>query len=150
MAIPQLLDSGLLPPGVHSCTLAEAEARFVPDGASEKRRALWESLRAFLAWITPMQCFEAIYLDGSFITDKVEPSDIDCILEVSLTAPFPPEGFQALDQPRVKAQFGLDVYARHPSMQNDFALFFQYVKVRDCHARGLPNGARKGILRITL
>ena len=77
--IPPFDDSGCLPPGVHSATLAEIEARFA--GQSELRRVQMESVR----WMVELAIragAEQIVLNGSFVTDIMEPNDVDCVLLV--------------------------------------------------------------------
>ncbi len=75
--IPALGSEGYLPPGVHVATLDEIGARFGRE--SELRRVQMESLRWLveLAWRTGV---ERIVVNGSFVTDKLEPNDVDCVL----------------------------------------------------------------------
>jgi hypothetical protein len=75
--IPPFDDSGCLPPGVHSATLDEVDARF--GQASERRRVQMESLR----WMVDLALragVARIILNGSFVTDIMEPNDVDCVL----------------------------------------------------------------------
>lgn len=72
-------DSGFLPPGVHPATLAEIETRF--GRQSELRRAQMESVR----WMVDLAIragIRRIVLNGSFVTDTIEPNDVDCVLLV--------------------------------------------------------------------
>ena len=75
--IPPFNDAGYLPPGIHPATRAEVEARF--GRASELRRAQMESVR----WIVDLAVragVQRIVLNGSFVTDTIEPNDVDCVL----------------------------------------------------------------------
>lgn len=74
--IPVCNDDGYLPPGIHRATLEEIAARFGQE--SELRRAQMESLRWLvgLAWRAGAQ---RIVVNGSFVTDKLEPNDVDCV-----------------------------------------------------------------------
>jgi hypothetical protein len=63
----------VLPPGIHNATLEEIEERFATN---EKRRKLFEGFRKSLDALRMAGC-TAIFLDGSFITDKPEPGDFD-------------------------------------------------------------------------
>lgn len=75
--IPPFNDTGCLPPGIHPATLAEIEERF--GRGSEIRRAQMESLR----WMVDLAIqagVERIVLNGSFVTDIIEPNDVDCVL----------------------------------------------------------------------
>jgi hypothetical protein len=75
--IPSFNDLGVLPPGVHPATLDEIDARFGRE--SELRRVQMESVR----WMTDLSAraaVERIVLNGSFVTDTIEPNDVDCVL----------------------------------------------------------------------
>jgi hypothetical protein len=75
--IPNSNDEGYLPPGIHPATLEEIASRFGQD--SEIRRAQMQSLRWLvdLAWRARAK---RIVVNGSFVTDKLEPNDVDCVL----------------------------------------------------------------------
>src|SRR5438132_13654007 len=75
--IPPFNDSGYLPPGIHPATLDEIDARF--GRASELRRVQMESVR----WMVDLAIragVQRIVLNGSFVTDIMEPNDVDCVL----------------------------------------------------------------------
>jgi hypothetical protein len=75
--IPPLNQNGYLPPGVHSATLSEVIERF--GHGSDQREAESQSL----LWLVPL-CRDAgiqkILINGSFVTDALEPNDVDCAL----------------------------------------------------------------------
>jgi hypothetical protein len=75
--IPDFNDSGCLPPGVHRATLAEIELRF--GGPSEMRRVQMESIR-WMIGLALRARVRRIVLNGSFVTDIMEPNDVDCVL----------------------------------------------------------------------
>ena len=75
--IPPFDDSGWLPPGVHPATLAEIEARFGRE--SELRRVQMESVR-WMVELAVRAGVQRIVLNGSFVTDIMEPNDVDCVL----------------------------------------------------------------------
>ena len=70
-------DSGFLPPGVHPATLAEIDARF--GQTSEIRRVQMESVR-WMIELAQKASVQRIVLNGSFVTDIMEPNDVDCVL----------------------------------------------------------------------
>ena len=75
--IPPFDDTGCLPPGVHPAMLKEVEARFGVQ--SELRRVQMESVR----WMVDLAAragVQRIVLNGSFVTDIMEPHDVDCVL----------------------------------------------------------------------
>ncbi|HWB52826.1 MAG TPA: hypothetical protein VG722_01490 [Tepidisphaeraceae bacterium] len=75
--IPPFNHHGYLPPGIHVATLEEVIASF--GQGSEQREAQGQSL----LWLIPL-CRAAhickLLIDGSFISDRLEPNDVDCAL----------------------------------------------------------------------
>jgi hypothetical protein len=85
--VPPLDDSGFLPPGIHPATLAEVDARFGRE--SELRRVQTESVR----WMVDLAVragVQRIVLNGSFVTDIMEPNDVDCVLLIGPRFPKDP------------------------------------------------------------
>jgi hypothetical protein len=75
--IPSFDEFGCLPPGIHPATLDEIDARF--GRQSEIRRVQMESVR----WMVDSAAkagAERIVLNGSFVTDIIEPNDVDCVV----------------------------------------------------------------------
>jgi hypothetical protein len=75
--IPPLNIDGYLPAGIHQATLEEIAARFGAE--SEIRRVQMESLH----WVVDLARragVTRIIVNGSFVTDKLEPNDVDCAL----------------------------------------------------------------------
>jgi hypothetical protein len=109
--IPHYNDDGYLPPGIHRATLEEIATRFGHE--SELRQTQMECLR-WLVDLARRAGAQRIVVNGSFVTDKLEPNDVDCVLligpdfprdaaaEAELLAGLPfinlelvdPEGFQ--------------------------------------------------------
>ncbi len=78
--IPPLNEQGYLPAGLHAATVAEIEARF--GHQSELRRDQMESIR----WLVDLAIragVQRVVLNGSFVTDRIEPNDVDCVLLIS-------------------------------------------------------------------
>jgi len=75
--LPQFNEKGSLPPGIHRASLEEIVDRF--GQGSELRKAQAESLQ----WLMPL-CKDAgivrVLINGSFVTDVLEPNDVDCVL----------------------------------------------------------------------
>ena len=83
MPIPELNGFGLLPEGVYACTLAEAQTRFGNFQESDRRPRLGAKLTEFLLEVSRCGLVRSVLLDGSFVTAKPDPRDIDLILVVS-------------------------------------------------------------------
>lgn len=75
--IPKFDNEGYLPPGIHLATVEEIGARFGKD--SELRQVQMESL-VWMIKLAQSAGAERIVVNGSFVTDKLEPNDIDCVL----------------------------------------------------------------------
>lgn len=63
----------VLPPGVHSATLAEVGHRYATNS---RRKWLFEGLVEAAKALRSAGC-ATMFLDGSFVTDKEEPDDFD-------------------------------------------------------------------------
>lgn len=74
----------LLPAGLHDCDEADLEARFVsPFPGSKTRPEIASRLRAFLVVLRQLGLSGTLWLDGSFLTEKVDPDDVDVVLLVA-------------------------------------------------------------------
>jgi len=111
--IPPFNEHGSLPPGVHSATLDEIDARF--GHLSELRRVQMESVR----WMVDLAVragARRVVLNGSFVTDIMEPNDVDCVL---LFLPGKRRDDQAFDELQVGLPF-LDVAIADQAAFNEF------------------------------
>jgi len=82
--IPNFNEHGYLPPGLHGATLDEIEKKF--GRRSEVRRLQMESLRWLIDAATRAGV-KRVVLNGSFVTDAVEPNDVDCVLLIEAGFP---------------------------------------------------------------
>jgi hypothetical protein len=76
MAIPAFRDNGYLPIGVHKATEAEVAERF--GSTTLRRRQLMDRIGVWLAWARAVHA-QKFVVDGSFVTIKDEPNDVDCV-----------------------------------------------------------------------
>ncbi len=79
MPIPALNSDGLLPPGVYQATLDEIQERFGVFQGSGQRPRLFLRLAELVTAMQRSGLFEALLVDGSFVTAKLVPNDIDLI-----------------------------------------------------------------------
>ena len=146
--IPPLDQSGLLPEGIHDCTLAEAEARFGKFQTSDRRPRLWGRFMEFILEARASGIVVAVLLDGSFVTVQPTPNDIDLILIVAtahdFTMDLPLQHYSILAQQRVRRRFGFDVVVVRNQSDNLTQAVEFFAQVRQ-----LP-GQKKGLLRLTL
>jgi hypothetical protein len=80
MPIPPLDEDGFLPPGIHGCRLEEVGERFSTLGGSERRSRLFAKLQEYVRDVRRTGMAVALVIDGSFVTGKPDPSDIDLVL----------------------------------------------------------------------
>lgn len=80
MSIPEFNTYGLLPEGIHKATIEEIEDKFcnIPD--KKRRKDLWTVFKKYLENISKHDIKYEIYVDGSFVTNKEYPGDIDIVL----------------------------------------------------------------------
>ncbi len=74
LMIPDFVESGNLPPGIHTATWREIVSRF---GVNAHRRRLLSGLKTALQSLKNANC-QTVYIDGSFVTEKEVPNDFDC------------------------------------------------------------------------
>lgn len=149
--IPPFDEEGRLSPGVHETDLAEIEERM---GWTNRRRALVAGLARVLELMKGCGVVR-VYLDGSFVTDKDRPNDIDGCYDFSeeaadedlerLAPIFPPS---PANRAKAKELFGMDFFpaaAMELGSGQPFLRFFQ--RDREGHERGVLMvelyGARK-------
>jgi hypothetical protein len=75
--ISDFTNDGCLPVGMHPATLQEIAARFGQE--PELRRVQMESLQ-WLVELARRAGVQRVVVGGSFVTDKWEPNDVDCVL----------------------------------------------------------------------
>jgi hypothetical protein len=146
MSIPELDDHGVLPPGVHDCSLDELRDRFGRFEGSGRRPELCDKLAAFCEEARGTPLVVELIIDGSFVTSKAEPNDIDLIVVLPADHPhgeeLKPFEYNLLSRRRARRSFGFDVLvARAASTEyHQFVDFFAQV-------RGAPD-ITKGLLRV--
>ncbi|HZC06269.1 MAG TPA: hypothetical protein VE338_11585 [Ktedonobacterales bacterium] len=75
MPLPALRADGSLPPGVHQASLSEVFARF--PAVAPERQALNSALSYCVATVKQLNLADEIALDGSYVTSKPDPADVD-------------------------------------------------------------------------
>ena len=148
MPIPALDENGVLPPGIYDCALEEIAARFGSFQESDRRPRLFAILRSFLAEVQASGLVLAVIIDGSFVSVKPAPEDIDLVLIVHAShdqdANLLPSQYNVVSKRRVRRRFGFDILVARVGDENyeHIVKFYQQVRLR-------PD-LRKGVLRLTL
>lgn len=68
---------GCLPEGIHRMSWEEVKTQF---NSTDRRKKLIDQIEVLLALLRDSGC-TVVYLDGSFVTDKLEPGDIDLLFD---------------------------------------------------------------------
>ena len=151
--IPELQD-GVLPEGLHLCTLEEVKAAFGQFRRSDQRPRLTERLARYIQDARNSGVVSAIVIDGSYVTAKDEPGDIDLILalrpDFDLTAEMRPLEYNIQSKSMVRKLYGFDVLPAEDGSEayQRFLDFFSRVKLNDPDQQ--TSQERKGVLRIEL
>lgn len=151
--IPELQD-GVLPEGLHLCTLEEVRKAFGQFRRSDRRPQLTERLTRYIQDAQNSGVVSAIVIDGSYVTTKEEPGDIDLIVALrpglDLTAEMRPMEYNIQSKPMVRKLYGFDVLPAVDGSETyqRFLDFFSRVKLTDPDQH--TSQELKGVLRIEL
>lgn len=141
--IPDFRDDGYLPEGLHIATEAEATFRF--GAGTTRRRRLILRLRRWLE-LSRLTHAHRFLVDGSFVTAKQEPNDIDAV--VLLADDFGQQISDGLDAALQLEEMLLtrrpeEIFAAEDTRDwNDWIEFFSRTREAD--------GRRKGLVEIHL
>jgi hypothetical protein len=148
MPIPALNAEGLLPDGVHDCTLDEIRERFGAFQRTDRRCRLFERLERYVAAARASGLVVAVIVDGSFVTAKDEPSDVDVIVVLRKDHDFGttlrPMEYNVVAKGQVRRLYRLDALIGQLGERelDEHTVLFARV-------RGQP-GISKGMVRIVL
>ncbi|WP_339321783.1 hypothetical protein [Paenibacillus sp. FSL W8-0194] len=79
--IQQFSPNGNLTPGIHTYKIDEFEQQFVHDfSTSTRRTAIYNNFRQWLDQLLQVLPPRYVWLDGSYLTQKIDPNDIDLVL----------------------------------------------------------------------
>lgn len=146
------MEHGYLPAGVHPCTLDEARSLF---GHGERRSLLWDKFLSFLEDIKRVGYFEAVIIDGRYVSSYPDVEDIDvglCLVERdgsqgwldALSEYTDPEMRDVLYQ-----LYSVCIYM-DISIRKNLREWFQNIKPEHISEHVTPDNARKGLLMIQL
>jgi hypothetical protein len=148
MPIPALNADGFLPAQIHDCTLVELRDRFGRFQGSEQRSRLCGRLEELFTAMQRSGLFEALLVDGSFVTSKAAPNDIDLVAVLRPDHDFerdlPMSEYALVSRSILRRRYGFDVLIteRDSNLYKTYVEFFSLV-------RDNP-GVKKGMLRLNL
>ena len=76
--IPRLRSDGTLPPGAHQVSLADVLIAF--PARNQQRQMLNDALTRVVEQLWQLDFTLTILVDGSYVTGKAEPNDIDLLI----------------------------------------------------------------------
>ena len=139
--IPDFNSRGLLPKGIHRANWQEIVKRF---GDNRQRQQLLKGLKEALDLLRDAGC-RRVYLDGSLVTHKESPDDVDVCWDVDGVDPMLLDSvFFDFDKGRAaqKVRFRAEFFpAQAPQRLKTFLDFFQIDK---------ETGEPKGIVELLL
>lgn len=142
MSIPSFNADGLLPPGIHSATMAELEQKL---GFSPKRYVLVEGLKQVTGELVKLGVTE-VYVNGSFVTNKISPKDVDVYVPVPIGSVVFNEIAKRRDE--WQAQNQVDIYPAVTDVEEEGSLgFFEGLFGRTKEFPQRPKGYVKLVLR---
>jgi hypothetical protein len=109
-----LQQSGYLPRGVHDLTLAEIREHFGTFRSSDRRPRLFEKLVQFLEQARVAGFVRFVVVNGSFISAKPDPGDIDLIVVIDPSAlegaSWTPTQYNVLSSRRIRHSYPFDAF----------------------------------------
>ena len=151
--IPEL-EEGVLPEGIHSCTVDEVEQTFGRFSHSDRRPRLTESLRSYIQAARTAGIAVGVLIDGSYITGKAEPNDIDLVLvlrsDFDLAAELTPMEYNVQSKRMVRKLYKFDILTavEGSATYDEYVGLFSQVRLDDPGQSRTRK--RKGLLRIEL
>lgn len=116
----EFLSNGNLFPGIHPYNWSDFEQQFVKDFSdSQNRPFIYENFKKWIERLLDILPPQYIWLDGSYLTQKPEPNDID------LVAFYYPEDFQSQEQ-AFKVQEMINVVSRSYKCDAYFSLSLEH------------------------
>lgn len=138
----------LLAPGLHKMSLDDFHSVAVePFPEDARRKDLFSRLMAWRKAFKALGMSGSIWFDGSFMTSKPEPDDIDMVvwnvvLDTELVEQQIPQAQALFDKPSCKVVYGLDIYLETPA--DEKALFHREAYWKGlfgfCHDRATAKG----------
>lgn len=151
--IPLLDFRGLLPEGIHECTLTEACDWKRNDIRREK---IWNGLEIVLVELRGLlvqnEQMPALILGGSYFSDKPNPNDIEITTILSNAAPLNMRNFIGSYYTKHdvwKSMHEVDFYPTIDAPgQNDFSAYFQYVGTKTATIKGINPFDKRGVVKV--
>lgn len=143
-----LTENGLLPEGIHDMDLNQVRELFGKFRSTDRRPTLFSKLQVFLEAAKETGFVRFVIVDGSFVTSKPDPGDIDLIVvtdpDVFEKSDYAPYEYDMLSSRRLRRRFDFDVFVvpMGNSAYDEYVDLFSQVK-EDIQVR-------KGVVRVII
>src|SRR5262249_20591748 len=118
---------------------------------TDKRPKLTAKLKRFVTEAQKSGIVAAIIIDGSYVTGKSDPWDIDIVVairaDINLTESPPPFAARVKDRPGMKREFGFDIFAHPEGSEAYLKIIDEFSTVRKDDPKQASSHERKGLLR---
>jgi len=146
MKLPLSNELGDLPPGVHRTTMEALVERF--GQGSEQRRLVTRRLLHILVMAQRTDHLSRLIVFGSYVTDKLNPNDVDVILVMNdefRLEHCPIEAKGLFDHATAQARYGASIFWVRPGLLlgetiEDFVGYWQIKR----------DGSKRGIVEVIL
>jgi predicted nucleotidyltransferase len=148
LSIPEFEADGFLPLGIHECTPEEISDRFGKFQITDRRPKLNDGLVRYITELKEADVGKYLIVNGSFVTQKETPSDIDVLLilkdDVDLTGDIPPFRKNAFSTKYISKYHKLDFHFGFEDDASAINILNNFLEVK------YHPGQKKGILKINL
>src|SRR5208337_2046684 len=114
MPIPDFTDDGILPNNIHDCSFEELAVVFGRFQSTDCRITLTQKLKEYIQELRQSGIGKELIVDGSYVTRKDDPGDIDLILvlakEFDYSSPINPFEYNLASNRVLKRKYGFDVF----------------------------------------
>jgi hypothetical protein len=149
LEIPEFCSNGLLPTGIHSCELDDIYNAFVCINDKTIREDLYKRLVSYIEKIKKAEIpCKSLLIDGSYVTAKPNPSDIDLAIVVPhdyYPRSYTQDHYDVMHAETAKIKFGFNTFTVYEESNgfDEMVNFFQGVQCPN-------NNLKKGILRVRI
>ena len=151
--IPDFID-GVLPEGIHTCTLEEVVERFGRIQESDRRLQLTARLVRYVNEVRKTGTALAIIIDGSYVTMKAKPNDIDIIMVLrqhsAVGQDMTPSEYRIQSMRMIKKEYGFDLLVSTEGSEACFRRLELFALVRQDDPDFGASRKTKGVVRINI
>lgn len=147
MFIPNFNQYGVLPEGIYICTLKDIKEKFCSIDNLDVRCILFKKFESYVKELKKYNIPCELMVDGSFITNKVEPSDIDLLIAIPFDwdpKEYKNTCFMLINEDYIKLKYNFSLFSTFLDTESLDSTIDFYRQVK-----GKP-GFIKGILKVIL